>query len=457
VTRLGESGLRILFISNGYPPDRWAGTENHTAALATAFNRRGAKVRVLCAGEWSRGDAHFNSYEDSVWNGVEVRRIHLNWTKALKPFGYLYNNPVVAATLSGLLDELRPDLVHVMSCETLSASVLRVTKDAGVPLVLSLTDFWFLCPQINLLRSDGENCDGNTTAAECIKCLGRSAKIYRWPRLLLPEPVVMKVLTFVSRYPVLTRMRGLRGIVGNMELRKSFLREALQLPDVRLTASPFVRAVHQANGVDAEILVRAYGHDLSWMASGVSKAPSFKIRLGYVGQIQPSKGVHLILGALRNLPTDVRSRFSALIYGDPDKMPEYGARLRLLAEGLEDVRFMGTYRFSESAKVYSSFDVLVVPSLWYDFPLVVHEALATRTPVVATNLGGMAEVVEQERNGLLFEKGDVEGLSRLLLRLAREPELIERLRRGIEPVKTIAEEVDELTDLYESLLGEVPV
>ena len=96
---------------------------------------------------------------DNTYRDIPVRRINLNWQKSPDPQKYLYNNPAVATFLEDDLNEIKPDVVHVTSCETLSASVLDVVKKANIPLVMSITDFWFLCPRINLLTSQGENCE----------------------------------------------------------------------------------------------------------------------------------------------------------------------------------------------------------------------------------------------------------------------------------------------------------
>src|SRR3712207_1808975 len=99
-------------------------------------------------------------------------------------------------------------------------------------------------------------------------------------------------------------------------------------------------------------------------------------------------------------------------------------------------------------------DVLVVPSRWYEnAPVVIYEAFAAETPVVATDLGGMSEVVEHEKNGLLFELESVEDLARQLRRLGEEPGLLEKLRVGIEPVKTVEDSMDEMEQLYGELVG----
>ena len=444
--------MKVLFITNGFPPHRWAGTETYTAGLAKGLYQSGYDINVLCAGKWRLGDSYWNGYDDNIYQNIPVRRINLNWKKAPDPFRYLYNNPVIAKYLADYLEEIQPDIVHITSCETLSASVLRVVKDTGLPLVLSLTDFWFLCPRINLMHSDGSNCDGNTTAWECLRCNMAGSKAYRWPARLLPEKTVASLLTTISRYPFLTRRRGLRGFAGDMADRKDFLMQALTWPDYLMTASPFVRDIFISNGVNAPIKVHPYGHDLSWLKKYIGKTASKKIRIGYIGQIARFKGVHLLLQAATHLQEYYSDQFSISIYGNMKHDPEYGEQLYQLAENLPNVRFCGIYPHEESAAIFANLDVLVVPSLWYDFPLIIYEAFATRTPVIATNLGGMAEAIIDEVNGLLFERNNLTELTDKLNRVIVEKDLLNRLRSGVPRVKTSQEEVNEIENIYQDLV-----
>ncbi len=440
--------MKLLFISNGFPPEQWAGTETYTAGIAHALQTREHDIQILCGGDWDAGPTHWLGFSDEWYGRLPVRRLHLNWTRAADPTTSLYNNPVVAAWLADYLDEIRPDLVHVTSCERLSASILPVIKASGLPLVLSLTDFWFLCPRTTLVRSSGENCSGLTSPWDCLRCQLFNAKAYRWPRRVLPESMVEDVLTTISHFPILTRQRGLRGLAGDMAARKAFLRQAIELPDVRLTASAFVHDVFQSNGIEAEIEVQPYGHDLAWLEHFAGKRPSEVLRVAFVGQLIESKGVDLLLRAGQLLREAYGDRLAIQIYGNLDKEPAFGTRLRALATEQPNVTFRGTYRHEDSGAIFSAMDVLVVPSLWYDFPLVIHEAFATGTPVIATDLGGMAEAVTPDVSGLRFVRGDAADLARQIQRLLDEPGLLARLASGVPPVKTVAQEAVELETIY---------
>ena len=445
--------MKILFATIGFPPRHWAGTETYTAAIAQELLKRDHEVQVLCCGDWETGTNYFNGSSDDSYKGIPVHRLNLNWAKSPDPFRYLYNNPVVAAYLVGYLDGVEPDLVHVTSCETLSASVLHVVKEAGLPLILSHTDFWFLCPRRTLFRSDGNLCDGLTTDWDCLRCQLRDTKAYRWSSRVLPEKSVSKLLTTISRYPLLTRQRGLRGLVGDMADRKAYLGQAVKLPDRRIIASPFVHDVFVANGIEKPIKIHAYGHDLSWVGDFTGKTLSNVINIGFVGQLARFKGIHLLLQAARSIQDELGHRFKLSIFGDMQLEPNYSAELRALAADMDNVEFCGTYPHDQSARVYAGMDVLVVPSLWYDFPLVIYEAFAVKTPVIGTNLGGIAEAITHEVNGLLFERDNVDDLASQFRRIIDEPGLLNRLQAGIPPVKTIAEEVTEIEEIYYDLVS----
>ena len=444
--------MKILFIANGFPSHRWAGTETYTAGIARALLMQGHSVQILCCGEWDEGPKYWNGYRDEFFNELPVRRIDLNWQRSPDPFRHLYNNPVIAAYLSQYLQELAPDLVHVSSCETLSASVLEVVKAQRIPLVLSITDFWFLCPKINLLRSDDENCSGVTTPWDCISCLGRHAKFYRVSKQLLPERLAESLWVSAGKIPLLTRQHGFRGMLGNVADRKRYLRHTFSLPDTRLVASQFVKDIYRNNGFDDPVQLHPYGHELTWLGKYRGKLPLSTIRLGYIGQIVPSKGVHLLVEAAKRLAGRSGKTAEFFIYGDLHKHPEYGRDLEALAKGSDNIHFCGIYPHENSAEIFSNIHALVVPSLWYDFPLIIHEAFATQTPVIATNLGGMAESVSHDVNGLLFEQGNVDDLVGQLSRLLDEPGLLQKLTDGTPEVKSVEEEAAELEDVYFNLL-----
>lgn len=442
--------MRVLIATHFYPPGHIGGTEVLTSGLARELLAAGLDVHVVCAEDWATADDYRIRATDDVVDGVPVRRYRFNWMMAPEVFRYLYNNPEVARYFAALLDELKPDVLHITSLYTLSASIIEVARQRGIPIVLSATDFWLLCARNTLLRSDDQLCPGPDDPWGCARCMAAKAKIYRWPRRVLPEPLTMGLLKASSRWLLLTNRPGWRGMLGDWDDRFAFLAQACRQIDYTVTASSFLRDLLIRYGMAPERVVHsAYGLDTSWARGCEHKTPSPTLRLGYIGQILPFKGPDLLIRAVADLPADLPLHVK--IYGDLQKMPDYGRRLRELAGADLRIEFSGTFDNGRMGQVLSEIDVLVVPSTWYDFPLVIPSALATRTPVLATDLPGMNELVRHEVTGLLFDRYDWAGLRAAIARLLSEPDLLPQLRAGIGPVKSLAEMAAEYHAIYAAL------
>ena len=152
------------------------------------------------------------------------------------------------------------------------------------------------------------------------------------------------------------------------------------------------------------------------------------------------------------IPPALQQKFLLVIYGSMGLDSTYSERVKDLASRYPNVSFEGTYPHAETAQIFSNVDVLIVPSLWYDFPLIIQEAFATQTPVIATNLAGMAEVVEHEKSGLLFERGNAKELAIQIQRIMNEPGLLNNLSRGVPEVMSIQNHVEYFKKIYEQVV-----
>ena len=443
--------MRILLATHFYPPGHLGGTEVLTRGLARALSAAGHSVEVVCAEEWEEAPSHRIRATAEFVDGVAVHRLRFNWKKAPDVFRYLYDNPEVERWVFDCLGRLKPDVVHITSCGTLSASVIAAARRRGVPVLLTATDFWFLCARNTLLQPDGSLCSGPETPWKCTQCLLADAKAYRWPRKVLPETTVASLLQAAARFPAVTNRPGFRGMLGDWQERRRYLGQALREVGLIVTASQFLRTLLIRYGVPPERIQQSpYGLDSSWATSFQTKAPSPRLRIGFIGQILPAKAPDLLIKAVKMLPPD--APVDVRIYGDLAKDRRYGEAILSEARGDRRIAFPGTFDNSQMGKVLSDIDVLVVPSVWYNFPLVIPSAFATKTPVVATNLPGMNEWVRHEVDGLLFERHDAVGLASSIRRLLDEPGLLDRLRANIQPVKTLEEYAAESVASYASLL-----
>jgi glycosyltransferase involved in cell wall biosynthesis len=176
-----------------------------------------------------------------------------------------------------------------------------------------------------------------------------------------------------------------------------------------------------------------------------------KLRVGFIGTLYEHKGPHVLISALRSAP---ELPVQAKIYGKQNEFPEYVEQLRALAAGDERIEFCGTFPNHQIGRIFTGLDCLVVPSIWYEnTPLVIYSAQAAGCPVIASNLGGMAEAVHHNVNGLLFEPGDVDGLASLLRHLCSDRSILPRLSaKSIKP-KSSGQYAAEVEAVYHRLLS----
>jgi glycosyltransferase involved in cell wall biosynthesis len=207
------------------------------------------------------------------------------------------------------------------------------------------------------------------------------------------------------------------------------------------------------------ILLEEYGRRLVARPEAGSRSQDpAGARLGFFGQMNPYKGVDVLLAAMVKHAAGPGPHARAWLHGANLDLQEHGFRdaiAELLAEAGEHVTYAGPYEPERVGELMAAVDWVVVPSVWWEnSPLVIQEAFAHGRPVICSDIGGMAEKVADGVNGLHFRVGDPDSLAAVIGRVARSPELWERLRAGIPPVHAMADHVAVLSEAYDRLLGE---
>jgi glycosyltransferase involved in cell wall biosynthesis len=431
--------MKITFAVHHFPPRYTGGAELRTYRTAAALQERGHEVQVVCVEKIdhtpSQGPIEATT---EIYQGVKVHRLAYNLDLASDAFRWSYNNPWIGAYLREQLQAWQPDIFHLVGGYLIGADALKAARELNIPRVISLTDFWWLCPRIQLLRSDGTLSTLPIDPARCARCLGEERRRYRIPGKIAP-----------GLMQAFWNMR--RGYIQRIRERSNILKQELNQANKIICPSQFLLDVHKEEGVDPQVMVYArQGRDFPNLKPGMlEKTPSDHLRVGYFGQISQIKGVHVLFEAAQHLPD---ADLTITAYGDPTPFMTYTARLRRMAANDSRLEIAGLFPYSVISEVLQNLDVMVIPSLWYEnSPNVILEAFAHQTPVIASDLGGMTELVQHGKNGLLFEPGDPVDLSRQIQRLIDEPELLKQLQAGIEPVKGTQKELDEVEQIYQQV------
>jgi glycosyltransferase involved in cell wall biosynthesis len=133
-----------------------------------------------------------------------------------------------------------------------------------------------------------------------------------------------------------------------------------------------------------------------------------RLRVGFVGRFTEVKGAHVLINAVRSLPADVGVELHLYGIAKDDRDRAYLERIKQSARGSLRVQFCGKMTAENRLRVFASFDMLAVPSIWFETgPFTVLEAFAAGIPVLGSNHGGIAERVDDGVSGILVSPGDV--------------------------------------------------
>ena len=177
------------------------------------------------------------------------------------------------------------------------------------------------------------------------------------------------------------------------------------------------------------------------------------IRIAFFGRLDPTKGIHILIQAVWKVPN---LPIVLDIYGiEQDRSDEpYVHRLKKLAADDPRITFYASLPADQVVIRLQNYDLLAVPSQWLETgPLVVLEAFAAEIPVLGSNLGGIAELVQHEVNGLLVEPhSSVEAWCKALQRISEDPRLLSKLRPGIRSPRRMETVAGEMKALYDELV-----
>lgn len=403
--------MKIMQVIHRYPPYYRAGSETYTWLLSRELARQGHQVIVF-----TRVENPFRAtYETNtaIEDGVQV--ITVNRPVAEHSLTAKYLDPEIEQIFKKELLEFDPDIVHIGHLSHLSTNIVKIAREYRYPVIFTLHDYWLMCLRGQLITRSLEPCEGPSVKG-CMDCFSLYFRDHD-----LGHSIIRDYLAHMS--------------------------EIRDLVDHYIAPSRFLMDMFVKNGLPREkITYIDYGFDFS-MFERFQRKPSSKIRFGFTGRIIPTKGVHLLLEAFRRLE---ESDVELHIYGTIDESAKY---LLYEHEGDGRVFFHGEYDYADLPTILASIDVLVVPSIWYEnSPLVIHEAFLAGIPVITSNVGGMAELVTNGVNGLLFERGNAEDLTNQMRKLVQDRDLLKQLTPNKNGVMEISDHVRAIVNVYQNIL-----
>jgi glycosyltransferase involved in cell wall biosynthesis len=452
--------MRIALYVHGFFPTYFAGTETYTLALAKSLRTMGHEA-VVVSGNFQgekKADALVTHYE---YQGIQVHCIDKNYIPRSSLRDWYYQ-PEMRQIHKELLQELRPDILHVTHLINHTAALLDAVQDLDIPAVATFTDFFGFCFNARLEAADGSLCSGpNPERTNCFACCAKIGirkmnSTLREQTLNRMAPLIQWGCTTyngVYKLPIL-RHSKLSTLLSDIKARPELLAERYGLYRAVIAPTRFLQAAYEKNGFTAAPIHKInFGVDLD---RGPKQIPSSStpIRFGFIGQIAPHKGTSLLVEAFCRLP---RGKSELHIYGAEGQAAAYTQAMKKRCTNFP-VFFRGTFPAEKMRQVLNEMDFLVIPSIWYEnSPLVLLNALASHTPVIVSDVEGMTEFLEQGKNGYAFARGSIDDLERVMRLILATPENSRQLSLTTNYSKTTLSMTEEVMEIYNSVLAKKSV
>lgn len=383
-TQYSALNMRILVITNHYPPHFIGGYELGCKDVVERLEVRGHQIAVLTS---TFGLAR-PEQSGSVYRWLETSdtlEVNGSPTGLMRLFK---KESINRKAFDRVCREFKPDLVYVWNAAKLSISIALRAQEIGLPVSYFISDDWL-------------------TRWESDEFYSLRRKV---PRRAHRRAMWKSIVAFLDASGVLPR-------------------DKLELGHVQFASDFLKRAALEASADVADAAVIHWGVDLrKFSFNDRRRAPS---KLLYVGQLTDHKGVGTALEAFKLIAEQPRyNNLRLTIVGGPD----YGDRFHRMASELhlgEKVRFTGLIQRDHLPAIYRDHDILLFPSAWDEpFSIALVEAMASGLAIVGTSTGGSSEILEDEVNALVFPRSDAETCASQVTRLLRDVSRFETLRRN---------------------------
>ncbi|WP_339349114.1 glycosyltransferase family 4 protein [uncultured Alteromonas sp.] len=411
---------RILVVSHGHPDFSLGGAEIAAYNLFEAFKKNEDVEDTWFLARADRGRG--------ITGQIHKRRDNeYLWEQGIADWHLMKSahQESVTTWFVDLLKSLKPTVVHIHHYAHIGLEFIRAIKkyDSNIKVYLTLHEYMAICKHNGQMVKTGK---------EMKLC---SSESYDECRGCFPE-----------------------NTAEDFWLRKHHFKSAFDLADGFISPSEFLRQRYIDWGINEDhIVVIENGQtDLPPLAPRPIAENETRNRFGYFGQVNPYKGIDILLEALRSMTKEERKQVLVEIHGSnlETQSGDFQIKIKklakkLIAEGC--LRWVGPYRPDEQRTRLKEIDWVIVPSIWWEnSPMVIQEAFTAGRPLIVSNIGGMAEKVQDGVDGLHFSARNPLELANKLKYAVSNKTLWNDLHQNIAPPLSYTECAEEHMAFFET-------
>ena len=435
--------MKIFFCLHHFLPEFIGGTEVYTFNLAKAFVQRDFNVVIVIP------NFGVDKTEEYYYEGIRVIKYAENSVEdraMIKGF----KTPSGLKAFSDSLKSEHPDIVHFQELAPgrgINISHVEEAHRLNFRVFISFHLAQHTCIKGSLIYMDTEKCDGETRITKCSECLYHNRGLTGAKRTIINKVAVTLYNLHLNIYKMDNSIGTALGFPFMVDRLKNDLVKLSAFSEKMIVLTKWYKKVLQLNGVPPD-KISYVQQALAHPEMNIGEPPGIAVlplKIIFVGRISKLKGIHLLIDAVMGLDP---GKVALSIYG-PETESEFAMELKKKTVSEKNIYWKGLLEFEKVIPAIRMHDLLCLPSTFSEMsPLVIQEAFAAHTPVLASDVYGNSEQVKEGENGWLFPYNDMTGLKNKIAHLINHPELIEKAKNHPFLPRTFEQVANEHIALY---------
>lgn len=414
--------MKILHYALGLPPYRTGGLTKYAIDLMEEQCKQNEEVYLLYPGKIKIFNKKTKIKKEKNFKDIKVFEI-INPLPVplLQGINNIeeYTKKVDITVYENFLKNIMPDVIHIHTLMGIHKEFFEIAKKLNIKLVFTTHDYFGLCPKVSLYNHKNENCKGynNKDCSECCKYAlstkkvlimqshiykkMKNTKLVKNARKKGKEQILTqeKTATIIDYTNLMNYYKSIFSYIDmfhfNSELTKQIYMN--HIPVKQYNVLPITH-----KNIQTKIAEKEYDEDI--------------LKIGYMGAQTNEKGYFKLKSILDKI-YEKNHKFNLNIYFKPLESREY------IIENQP-------YNYKQINEVYNKLDIVVVPSTWNEtFGFIVLEAIANKTPVIASNHVGASYIIKENNVGFVYE--NEEQLKEILEKICTNKKILNEWNKNI--------------------------